>query len=62
MADPMTNPRRWLPGDLVQHVKSGSVAVIAERKQDGSGWWVVDGGGISDAAAGAHWLWVSAPE
>jgi len=37
------------PGTYVMHW-SGSVHQLAERKADGSGWWLKDGSGLSDDA------------
>ena len=44
------------PGAIIVH-KSGSVAVVRERKRDDSGWWIRGFGGVSDEAlASGNWV------
>lgn len=52
------------PGDLIQHRciirKKERVSlpqIIKRRKDDDSGWWLVDGSGIADFAFDGHDEW-----
>lgn len=45
----MIDPARLKPGTKVLH-KSGSLHTLDRRKEDGSGWWLREGGGLWDGA------------
>lgn len=48
-------------GDYVAH-RSGDIRQLGERKDDGSGWWIADGGGLADAALdGPDWVLLDPP-
>lgn len=49
------------PGIVVMH-RSGDIAIIDRRKEDDSGWWCKNGGGLADRViADGDWL-VLTPE
>lgn len=57
----MTDPARLRPGTKIRH-KSGSLHTLSFRKEDGSGWWLVEGGGLWDGAwKDGKWAVYSAP-
>lgn len=59
--DRMIDPLKLRPGTRIRH-KSGSLHTLDRRKEDGSGWWLVEGGGLYDGAwTNRDWTVVSAP-
>lgn len=50
----MSDPRRRSgnAGDLLVHHRSGEVRVLSHRKDDDSGWWLLEGGGLYDGVPG----------
>lgn len=48
----LPDPTTWQRGDVVLH-RDGRLAVLADRKDDGTGWNIAGGGGLADTAAAA---------
>lgn len=42
------NPRYLKPGTMVRHKPSGKIDVLDRRKEDDTGWWLRDHGGLVD--------------
>lgn len=42
------DPKKLQPGALVKHVSGGAPLILDRRKEDDSGWWLRDGGGLAD--------------
>lgn len=47
MADTHVDPKTLEPGTVVRH-RTGGDAILDRRKEDDSGWWIRDGGGLAD--------------
>lgn len=43
-------PVTWSPGIFIAH-RGGAVEIVARRKDDNSGWWLLDHGGLADTVA-----------
>lgn len=43
------DPRKLTPGTRVSHASSGDLCTLDRRKDDDSGWWIREGGGLVDA-------------
>lgn len=46
-------------GVVLRHITSGDVAVLGRRKEDDSGWWVSNGGGLADSVIETDWEYVA---
>jgi len=42
-------------GCVLRHRQTGDIAVIGHRKDDDSGWWVANGGGLADFVIEKDW-------
>jgi len=49
-------PRLWRAGMVLIH-RSGGAAILRNRKEDDSGWWIEGHGGLDDRTAlGGDWI------
>lgn len=44
------DPKTFKPGDVLVHESSDRRVIIARRKDDNTGWWMIDGCGLADYA------------
>lgn len=60
-ADTAVDPRELKPGTTVRY-KNGELRTLERRKEDASGWWLKEGGGLYDGVwENGDWFVVAEP-